>query len=166
MGIKIKNVMDKQLRTFFTCAALAAGLLCLTGCKTQDLVLTVPEIHEVHHWHTDSTHNGDTLIREKETVVLPADSAMMAQFGVQLREHERAWMIRTRELERQLQRMERTVTDRDTLHDSIPYPVEVPVEVPAELTWWQQTRLHLANVVLWLLGILAVVWFVRRRVNL
>lgn len=54
----------------------------------------------------------------------------------------------------------------DTLHqsktDSIPYPVEVPVEVPAELTWWQQTRLHLANILLWLCGG-AVLFFVFRR---
>lgn len=151
---------------FFTYAALAAGLLFLTGCKTQELVVTVPEVHEVHHWHTDSTHNGDTLIREKETVVLPADSAMMAQFGVQLREHERAWMIRTREMERQLQRMERTVTDRDTLHDSIPYPVEVTKEVPAQLTWWQQMRLSLANMGMYVLGFLLLGWILRRRVNL
>ena len=38
--------------------------------------------------------------------------------------------------------------------DSIPYPVPQPVEVPAKLTWWQQTRIHLANILLYvLLGI-------------
>jgi hypothetical protein len=51
---------------------------------------------------------------------------------------------------------------RDTVyqskHDSIPYPVEVVKEVPAKLTWWQQTRLHLANIVLWLLALLAVIY--------
>ena len=39
----------------------------------------------------------------------------------------------------------------DTLYqskmDSIPYPVEVIKEVPAKLTWWQQTRLHLFNII-------------------
>lgn len=35
--------------------------------------------------------------------------------------------------------------------DSIPYPVPQPVEVPAKLTWWQQTRLHLANILLYVL---------------
>jgi hypothetical protein len=55
---------------------------------------------------------------------------------------------------------------RDTVyqskHDSIPYPVEVVKEVPAELTWWQQTRLHLANILLWLCGG-AALFFVFRR---
>ena len=35
--------------------------------------------------------------------------------------------------------------------DSIPYPVPQPVEVPAKLTWWQQTRIHLANILLYVL---------------
>lgn len=43
----------------------------------------------------------------------------------------------------------------DTLYqskrDSIPYPVEVTKEVPANLTWWQQVRIHVGGVVLWLL---------------
>lgn len=54
----------------------------------------------------------------------------------------------------------------DTLYqsktDSIPYPVEVPVEVPAELTWWQQTRLHIANILLYVLGFLALFFMVKR----
>ena len=49
--------------------------------------------------------------------------------------------------------------------DSIPYPVEVPVEVPAQLTWWQQTRLHLANIMLAALAIAGVVWGVRKRLK-
>ena len=158
-------------RAFFTFAAIAAGMLCLGGCKVNERVVTVtvPEVHEVHHWHTDSTNQSDTLIHEKETVVMQADSATMAQFGIQLKENERAWMIRTKELERQLQRMERLIAERDTVHDSIPmpYPVEVDVKVPAELTWWQQARLHMANIVLWLLLLVGLFtaarwWFLRK----
>jgi hypothetical protein len=54
---------------------------------------------------------------------------------------------------------------RDTVHDSIPAPYPVEVEVPADLTWWQQTRLHIANVLLWLLAFVAAWWiagFVRK----
>lgn len=47
--------------------------------------------------------------------------------------------------------------------DSIPYPVEVIKEVPAELTWWQQARLHLANILLWLLLILGVGWLLKKK---
>ena len=50
----------------------------------------------------------------------------------------------------------------DTLYqskvDSIPYPVEVIKEVPAKLTWWQQTRLHLANILLYLLLIVGIIY--------
>lgn len=42
--------------------------------------------------------------------------------------------------------------------DSIPAPYPVEKKVEKELTWWQQTRLHLANIVLWLLGVAAVWW--------
>jgi hypothetical protein len=152
-------------RAFFTFAAIAAGLLCLGGCKVNERVVTVtvPEVHEVHHWHTDSTNQSDTLIHEKETVVMQADSATMAQFGIQLKENERAWMIRTKELERQLQRMERLIAERDTVHDSIPkpYPVEVVKEVPAKLTAWQQFRMSMGNVLLYALLILVGTWMWR-----
>jgi hypothetical protein len=42
---------------------------------------------------------------------------------------------------------------------STPYPVEVKVE--KQLTWWQQTRLHLANILLWLLAIAAAYYIIR-----
>lgn len=46
--------------------------------------------------------------------------------------------------------------------DTIPLPYPVEKEVPAELTWWQQTRLHIADIVLWMLLLLAVVYALRR----
>lgn len=59
--------------------------------------------------------------------------------------------------------VERTRTDTiyQSRTDSIPapYPVEVPVEKP--LTWWQQARLVLANIVLILLAVACVVYAVR-----
>jgi hypothetical protein len=55
--------------------------------------------------------------------------------------------------------VERTRTD--TLYqartDSIPLPYPVEKKVPAQLTWWQQTRLHLANIMLYMLAVVAVV---------
>ena len=40
-----------------------------------------------------------------------------------------------------------------------PYPVEVKVE--KELTWWERVRLHLANILLWLLLIVAIIFGVK-----
>lgn len=143
--------------------AVAAMLLCLGGCKTKERVVTVtiPKVHEVHHWHTDSTETSDSVIHEKETVVMQADSAMMAQFGIQLNNCERAWLIKTKELERQIQRMERLIAERDTIHDSIPYPVPVPEYVEKELTWWQKTRMYAGEALLWVLGIAVIYGVVR-----
>jgi hypothetical protein len=56
----------------------------------------------------------------------------------------------------------RTDTIYQSKHDSIPYPVEVTKEVPARLTWWQQTRLYMANIMIVLLAI-AVAFFAVRK---
>ena len=57
----------------------------------------------------------------------------------------------------------------DTLYksktDSIPYPVEVVKEVPAELTWWQQARIHLANILLYLLLIAGIIWIGKKHIK-
>ena len=54
---------------------------------------------------------------------------------------------------------------RDTFYkakvDSVPVPYPVIKKVPAELTWWQQARLHLANIVLWVILIIALWWVLR-----
>ena len=47
------------------------------------------------------------------------------------------------------------------LHDSIPVPYRVQVPVEKPLTWWQQARLHLANIVLILLAVACVAYAVR-----
>lgn len=41
--------------------------------------------------------------------------------------------------------------------DSVPVPYPVEKEVPSQLTWWQQARLHLANILLWLVGLVVVI---------
>jgi hypothetical protein len=59
--------------------------------------------------------------------------------------------------------VERTRTDTvyQSRTDSIPMPYPAIKEVPAELTWWQQARLHMANIVLILLAVACVVCAVR-----
>lgn len=49
--------------------------------------------------------------------------------------------------------------------DTIPAPYPVEKEVPAELTWWQQTRLHIANILLYLLAICGVIWIVKKYIK-
>lgn len=140
----------------FIAPTIVALLLCalLGGCTTTKYV-TLPEVHTEHHWHTDSVREVDSVQTERETIVRELDSAAMAQYGIRLQQAERAWLVQTREMERRMRELEHQVSTRDTIHDSIPrpYPVEVVKEVPAPLTWWQQARLHLANIFLWVAGL-------------
>lgn len=126
------------------------ALWILTSCTTPTKVVTVPEVHEQHHWHTDSVIKRDSVIREKQTTIRELDSAAMAQYGIQLRQNERAWMVSVAELQREVERLEAMTADRDTVRDSIPVPVPVEVikEVPAELSWWQQTRMIFGTILL------------------
>ena len=148
--------------------SFAALMMCglMFSCKTVEYV-EMPSQHTEHHWHTDSVVKTDSVIREKETTIMQLDSAAMAQYGITLKAAERAWLVRTAEMERQIQMLMQMSQQKDSVHDTIPYPVEVVKEVPADLTWWQQTRLHLANIVLWLLLLVAVVcgakWYLKNK---
>ena len=121
-------------------------MACLmTGCKHVEYV-TVP----VEHTDTliISKHQRDSIYVHDSTYIKEKGDTVMIE----------RWHTRWRD---------RIV--RDTIYksklDSIPYPVEVIKEVPAKLTWWQQTRLHLANILLWVIAIAGVAWVVRTRIK-
>ena len=99
-------------------------------------------------------HHTDTLIQtnlQRDSIYVH-DSIMVSQQGDTVRIDR--W--HTKYIEKQV---------HDTLyqavHDSIPQPYPVIKEVPAELTWWQHFRISLANILLWVVGIVAVVTLVR-----
>lgn len=139
--------------------AALVGLMiaaCFCSCKQTEYI-TVPEVHNEHHWHTDSVHQTDSIIRETRTTIMQLDSAAMAKYGITLKNAERAWLVKTAEMERQIQMLLQMNMQKDSVHDSIPVPVPVITEVPAELTWWQQARLHIGGIVFWLALILLFV---------
>lgn len=105
----------------------------LTSCTTTKVV-TVPEVHEKHHWHTDSVIKRDSVIRDRQTTIREVDSATMAQYGIRLDKAQRAWLIQTDRLQREIERLQSVSNTRDTVRDSVsvPYPVEVTKEVPME----------------------------------
>ena len=146
----------KQILIVLSIAALSVG------CTTTKYV-AVPEVHTEYVHHTDSVYLVDSIIKEKETLIMQLDSAAMAKYGIQLKSLERAWLIKTAELERQLQNLTQITTDTVVVHDSIPFPVPVEKEVPADLTWWQQARLHIANILLWFIALTGVAWLIRRK---
>ena len=143
---------------------IALWFLC--SCSTQERVVNIPEIHEVFHNHTDSVIRRDSVIDRQKTVIRELDSAAMAAYGIQLQRAERAWLVQTDQMRRELSELREAKSDTVIQRDSVPYPVKVPVEVPAELSWWQQTRMILGTVVLGLLFAFVVYkigkWHIKR----
>ena len=129
------------LRIVYTCLGLlVAVLLCalLSGCTTTKYV-PVPE------YHTDTlrqvtVRHDSVMVRDSIHVSEKGDTVRIERWHTQWRDR---W---------------RTDTVYQSKTDSIPYPVEVVKEVPAKLTWWQQTRLHMGNILLWLLALLSVIY--------
>lgn len=162
-----EKVIAVLLQVISVVVSCIVGLLlcCLFSSCTTTQYVPVVETHEQHHWHTDSIHHKDSIIRETNTTIMELDSAAMAQYGIQLKSAERAWLVRTQELERQLQQMARLIQDRNTVHDSIPVPTPVIKEVPAQLTWWQEARLHLANIMLYVLLIVGIIWIGKKHLG-
>lgn len=136
----------KRTKAFFTFAAVAAVVLCLGGCRTVEYI-AIPTEHTdtliITKHERDSIHVHDSIIEK-----LRGDTVWIERWHTRYRNHivhDTTYISKT---------------------DSIPYPVEVTKEVPAQLTWWQQMRLSLANVGLYVLGFLLLGWILRRRVNL
>jgi len=122
---------------------IAMAICALCSCSTTKYV-PVPE------YHTDTlllTRNiRDSIYVHDSTYVREAGDTILIE-----RWHTR-WRDRWR-----------TDTIYQSKVDSIPYPVEVTKEVPAQLTWWQQTRLYMANIMMGLLAIAVAFYAVRKR---
>lgn len=128
---------------------IVALLLCaLLGSCTTVKYVPVPE------YHTDTLR----VVQHQRDSIYLSDSIYVNDF------------VRDDTVYKTVERWHTQYRDRwrtDTIYqskrDSIPYPVEVEKEVPARLTWWQQTRLHLANIVLVVLGLVGIGWVIKKR---
>ena len=141
------------------CATTAAAIviaivLCLLFCScTTTRYVPVNETRTEHHWHTDSVHQTDTIINRETTVIRELDSAAMARYGIQIGAMQRAWLVQSDRLQREVARLETLSQQRDTVRDSIPkpYPVEVIKQVPRDLTLWQRIRQSVGGFAIFLL---------------
>ena len=127
-----------------TAVVVMVVLAVMTGCKQVEYV-AVPQQHT------------DTLIitkHQRDSIFLK-DSTHVSEKGDTVKiEHWRTQFVKK----------EVHDTTYIATHDTIPapYPVEVVKDVEKDLSWWQQTRIHIGGVVLWLIGIAAVVWLIKR----
>lgn len=126
-------------------AAIVGLLLCalLGSCTTTEYV-TVEKVRT------------DTVVQTKvqRDSVIMKDSIHVTERGetIQIDRWHTRYLVK-----------ERFDTLYRATHDTIPQPYPVIKEVPAELTWWQQTRLHLANILLWAAFIMTVLWIIRKK---
>lgn len=150
------QAMNRVIKVLVIWMVILFVLALLASCGTTEYVPVV-QTNTEHHWHTDSIHEKDSTYHEKTTTIMQLDSAAMAKYGIQLQKAERAWLVKTEELQRQIERLEAMSQSKDSVHDSIPVPYEVIKEVPAELSWWQRLRLWIGNI--GLLALLGVVWY-------
>lgn len=136
---------------------LAVGWL--TSCTTTKVV-TVPEVHEQHHHHTDSVFKRDSVIDHKTTTIRELDSAAMAQYGIKLERAERAWLIQTDRLQRELSELKEAKNDTVIQRDSVPYPVEVIKEVPRQSNWFERIMFCTG-----IISILCLILFVAKKIE-
>lgn len=125
------------------CIVILVALL-LVGCKTKERVVTVEKVR------TDTTY----ITKHQRDSVWLHDSIHVTEKGDTIRIER--W--HTKYVEK---------ATHDTLyqatHDTIPQPYPVEKLVERELSWWQQTRMHLGEALLALAGIAVVVFVVRRK---
>ena len=162
--------MDNVIKEYLKCTVWAIVVfVCLlgigslfVGCKNVEYV-PVESSHTEHHWHTDSVIQKDSVVKERMTTVMQLDSAEMAKYGIQLKNAERAWLVKSWELERQIEALQRLTAERDTVHDSIP----VPYPVEKRLTKWQQAKVDWGGWALLVLIVLVVIaiYYPRRNVG-
>ena len=126
------------------CLIILVALL-LVGCKTKERVVTVEKVRN------DTTY----ITKHQRDSVWLHDSIHVTEKGDTIRIER--W--HTKYVEK---------ATHDTLyqatHDTIPQPYPVEKLVERELSWWQQTRIHLGEALLALAGIAVVVFVVRRKI--
>lgn len=140
---------------WFMCVLIVVAFLM--GCKQTEYI-PVKEVHTEYVHSHDTVHHHDTTHTERETVIREAnkgDSAMLAKYGIQLRENERLIMFLQKELERV------AAVSYEHSHDSVMKGDSIPVPYPVEkkLTPWQQTKqdyggyalVAVAGVILWII---------------
>lgn len=138
----------KRMMMFW--ALLVALSLILTGCKTRQVVVA-------------TAHSTDTVVitKHQRDSIYMKDSTHVSE-----QQHGDTLLLRVTEWHTKF--VDRAVHDtiRVATHDTIPQPVEVLREVPRQLSWWQRTRLTIANLILTALALFLGWRFVRFRFKL
>ena len=126
-------------------------VMMLSGCTTTKYVpVKVPQTHTDTLWFMHERHDSIWL----------HDSIYQREYmrGDTVYRYIDRWH---NQYIKQLLRDTAYISRRDTV--PVPYPVKKYVKVPAQLSWHQQARLWIGNIVLVALAVAAAVWIVRKR---
>lgn len=156
------EIVYSLMAMFVMAFLLLLLVISLGSCSPK--VVTVPEYHTEYINRTDTFLRVDSVVHNTNTIIREAnesDSAMLAEYGIKLRNNERVLLLLRNELEKVLSEHQQSHTDTVFKTDSIrvPYPVE------KKLTWWQQTKVDFAEIIFGVL-VLIIVFFVIKVVML
>ena len=148
---------------------LVVIVLLFASCSKNIVQPKEPEIPT--NTHTEYIHTTDTVLKvdsiiDRQTLIIrEVDSLTMARYGIQLKNMEKAWLVESDKLYREIERLRQSKSDTVTAHDTIhvPYPVEVTKEVPAELNHWQRFKMKMG--MLFLLELLLALVYVILRIK-
>ena len=126
----------------------------ITSCAPR--YITVPEYHYESHHTADTIIQKDSVTKENNTIIREADSTLLAELGIRLRDGERAILVLRREVERLMNQQREVVHDTVVKTDSInvPYPVE------KQLTRWESLKMEAGGYFLALLIVVIIVFVV------
>jgi cell division protein FtsL len=141
--LTLKQLLIGLLMGIIACAMIT---LC-TGCKSVETVV-------VKEHHTDTLK----ITKHQRDSVWLHDSIKVTEKGDTVRIEK--W--HTKYIEKAVHDTT-YIAKRDSV--PVPYPVDVIKEVPAKLTWWQQTRLHMANILLYGLLIAAIIYVGKKHIK-
>lgn len=98
-------------------------LSAISGCSPK--VVTIPETHYEYITKHDSVILRDTISKQEKVIIRELDSLQMAQYGIELEDAKKAWLIQVERQMKQIQQMQQTRTDTIIRHDSISVPVYI-----------------------------------------
>lgn len=114
-------------------------LLFAASCRGPKVITDTHYVHDTTYVHQkEYVTKHDSTIREKETTIMQLDSAAMAAYGIRLEKAEKAWLVKTRELERYLSELSHLKSDTVYVSHSDSSTVTDPIYIDKPLTKYQQ----------------------------
>jgi hypothetical protein len=149
---EVKQVFNGCMRPvifFIVTLALLCAVLCLVGCKSTEYI-EVPVVHT------------DTLIQTKvqRDSIWKHDSIFVNQWQA----GDTIFQVKDRWHTKYVESIKHDtvyVSKRDTVTVATPSQQTKP-----SLTWWQEARLHLANIMLWLALLAFVIRLGKKKLRL